>query len=55
VYVRIYAWTKTKQIHTALAKALTKPMRMFIGTQELADGNADVLERAHWWMRWLSK
>ena len=55
VYVRIYAWTETEQIHTALAEALTEPLRMFIGTQELADGDEEVTDRANHWLRWMSK
>ncbi len=55
VYVRIYAWTETEQIHTALAEALTEPLRMFIGTQELADGDADVTGRANYWLMWMSQ
>lgn len=55
VYVRIYAWTETEQIHTALAEALTEPLRMFIGTQELADGDAKVTDLANYWLRWMSK
>ncbi len=55
VYVRIYAWTETEQIHTALTEALTEPLLMFIGTQELADGDAEVTERANYWLRWMSQ
>lgn len=55
VYVRIYAWTETEQIHTALTEALTEPLRMFIGTQELADGDAKVIDMAKHWLKWMSQ